>query len=618
MRVDLIDIHVQERSRGWNVPDPFPESGEDPVFEDRWYSLSIAGYDKSCRYALKIGDEVLKLQTREFHDVLEFEKGVYFESASGPTDLVIGELAADGSQVREVFRTTLYVVPSKIGWDNYKCMVQDLQSICQALITDVRGKSSRGVGQNASLAVKPWRTHEEELDALCRTCRKLRPLIREIKLSPKTTMQMVYDYERTNRCRSQKGIATMIRRGIDPRRDVGERRCVVGRVVESRNVAEHRLLKAFLKLLLSRVSNCRASITSDIRRLEGEKKYRSRTSKEGESSLYEVEDLPRIRRYKERDGEASGVQRWLADELSDEFWGDLRDEVFAPENTQFAENEYYLVAANIILRYLRDTTHWGGTFGSRFMMKKSSRMYEQWVLVQLIAAFERVGIKMTSWDEIIARHLNRQFGIDLTRNTTFTARLSESFELVIRYEPWIISKGDRGLHPEETLCHFGSGKSGWSPDIVIELVRCMKEERRTVYAIAMDAKYSRKPTKEMRDNVLKYAKIRTSEGKYGRRVARQVWLVYPGEEGKKRRFILDDEAMFFSSASGVTYRDTSDSVEPAEQIFGDIIAMPGEKVAASDDVTEIGVKPKDAFVEFASGTLAYLRALMKSQSSNQP
>ena len=617
MRIDLIDVYVNERSRGWNVPDPLAEGGDEPVFEDRWYSLAIAGYDRTRRYAVKVGDEVLKLASREFGSVLEFERGVYFESASGPTDLVVGQLSEDGKTVVEIFRTTLYVVPSKIGWDNYKSMVQDLRSVCQALITDVRGKSSRGAGRDPSLSPRPWRTHEEELDAVCRTCRKLRPLVREIKLSPKTAMEVVYDYERTNRCRSQRGVATMVRRGIDPRQDVGERRCKVGRLVESRNLAEHRLLKAFLKLLLSRVLNCRSAIISDIRRLESERKYRSRTSRESEPSLFETEDMPRIRRYRERDGEAEGVQRWLEDELADGFWANLRDEVFAPENTQFAENEYYLFAANIILRYLRDTSHWGGTFGSRFMMKRSSRMYEQWVLVQLVAAFERAGVKMTSWDEIISRNLDRQFGVDLGRNTLFSAPVAEGYEMTIRYEPWIVARDERHGHPEETLCHFGQSKASWSPDIVIELVRCEGDARRTVYAIALDAKYSRKPTREMRESVMKYAKIRTNEGRYGRRVARQVWLVYPGEVGRKRSFFLDDEAMFFSGATGVTYRDTEETVESAEQVFGEIVAMPGERSDASEDVSDVGVRPKQAFVEFASGTLSYLRSLAKSRPSEK-
>lgn len=608
MRIDLIDVHVNERSRGWYDTDIREDGGDEPVFEDRWYAVAVSGYDRSKTYRLLVGDEELKVACREFNAVLEFEKGVYFESASGRTDLVLREVAEDETE-QEVFRTTLYVVPSKIGWNNYKSMVLDLQSVCRALITDVRGKSAHGTS-SATARERPWRTHEEELEAVCRTCRKLRPLLREIKSSPKTTMRIVYDFERTNRCRSRRGVATMARRGIDPRQDVGERRCKIGRLSESRNLAEHRLLKAFLKLLLSRILNCREGVSRDVKRLESEKKYRTRTSREGEQSLYETEDLPRIRRYRERDAEASGIQRWLEDELADDFWADLREEVFSPENTQFAENDFYLEAANIILRYLRDTSHWGGTFGSRLMMKKSSRMYEQWVLVQLVAAFERAGVKMTSWDEIMSRSMDRQFGFDIAHNTLFTAALASGYELAIRYEPWIVPKDERYRHPEETLCHFGESRASWSPDIVIELVEVSDTSRKTVYAIALDAKYSRRPTEEMRRSVMKYSRIRTMDGRHGRRVARQVWLVYPGDDSRKRRFFLEDEAMFFSGLSGVSYRDTNEMVERAEQVFGEIVAMPGEKGDAPGDASEVGVTPKQVFIDFATGTLSYLRSLV--------
>lgn len=608
MRIDLIDVHRNEDSRGWYSDAPLAPDDVAPVFEDRWYSLLLADYDGTKTYCVKIGDETQKLQVHEFSNTLEFSKGVYFESASGPTDLVLCETSEDGKEDRVVFRTTLYVVPSKIGWGNYKSMVQDLQAVCHALVTDIRGKSSKAVGRGRGLG-RAWRTHEEELDAVCGAIRRLRPLVREIRRSPKTSMQTVYGFARVDGCRSPKGVGTMMKRGIDPRQDTGSRRCRIGRVAESRDIAEHRLLKAFLKLVLMRVANCRAGLASEVRRLEAEGKYRTRTSRAGEQSLFESEDLPRIRRYRERDELAANVQGWLEAELADEFWADVREEVFSPESTQFAENEYYLQSADIILKYLRDTSHWGGTFASGMMTKKSSRMYEQWVLVQLVAAFERAGVAMTSWDEIMARSVDRQFGFDLGRNTQFRAQLSPGYELVIRYEPWIVPKEDRAQHPEETLCHFGKSSARWNPDIVIELVGVSGSARKTVYAIALDAKYSKRPTVEMRNNILKYARIRTTDGRYGRRVARQVWLVYPGLENRRRPFFIDDEAMCFSSASGVMYRDTNDTVEPAEQVFGEIVAIPGERSDGEETPTDIGVSPRDVFVDFASGTLAYLRSL---------
>ena len=207
--------------------------------------------------------------------------------------------------------------------------------------------------------------------------------------------------------------------------------------------------------------------------------------------------------------------------------------LFAQEDHQWAKNDV-----------LSDPTRWGGTFGSPFRAKKNSRMYEQWVLVQLVAAFAECGLEVTTWDEVLGRSVGASFGVDFARNTTFAAKLCEGCEVVVRYEPWILPKDASWKFPSESLCHFGGGN--WSPDIVIEL-RGAKGQ--ALYALAMDAKYSRRPTKEMRESVLKYARIRTTEGRFGRRVARQVWLVYPGDGSRRRTFWLDDEAMYFRSAS---------------------------------------------------------------------
>ena len=601
MRVELIDCYLPDESRCWSGGRGEGTSDE-PVFEDRWYAIALYEYERTGEYKVLVGDDVLRLETREFSNSLEFERGVYFESASGSTELSVVHVKDGKDEI--VFKASLYVVPSKIGWANYKGMVADLQSVCRALVTDLTGKSTSG----ASIAPKVWRTLEEELVAVSGACRRLKPILAEIERAPKSVMVIRERIVHAGRARSRRAVAAMMKRGIDPTSEGSESRlCDVGRLAESRDIPEHRLLKAFLKLLRARLANCRAGLDADVKRLEAERKYRSRTSVAGERSLYETEDLPRIRRLKERDAEAESVQRWLDAELGGGFWSGVGEAVFAPESTQFAENDYYLAAANIVLKYLRDLSHWGGTFGSQFKTKKSSRMYEQWTLIQLVAAFTQCGLKLTGWDEVIGRSVRGSFGFDFARNTTVSAPFREDWEVVVRYEPWILPKEATWKFPSETLCHFGGGN--WSPDIIVELRR--RKGGKAVYAIAMDAKYSRRPTNEMRDSVLKYARIRTTEGRFGRRVARQVWLVYPGDGARRRAFWLDDEAMYFSPVAGVAYRDTDIPIEPAEQVFGELVAVPSERTAESAASDEVGVRPKKAFLDFAAGTLAYFRSIAK-------
>lgn len=605
MRIDLIDCFVPEGNRYWDEFGQLHEDEANPIREERWYSLAICDYEKDCKYTVKIGDEQLNLKVCIFHNALEFERGVYFESAAGPTELIITAQRKNETQTREILRATLYVVPSKIGESNYQQMIRDLQSVCRALVTDIRGKSSRGNRKNLGLQYQPWRTFNEELQSVCSLCLHLQPLLAEIRNSPQSMMVIKRRHVEPAHCRSPRMIAGLMKRGINPIKTDLSEKCLVNCISESVDIAEHRLIKAFLLLLRSRLNSCRANVDAEIKCLEASKRYRDQT-RNGERTLWESVDVPRIKRLQEFDSDAENALNWMEFELSLPFWGKVHEEMVAPSAIQFNGNDYYLMVANMILRYLRDTSHWGGTFNSKSMMKNNWRMYEQWVLIQLVAAFEHCGLHMPEWDEIMSRSFDSTTNFEIARNTSFRAAFAENWDISIRYEPLIVTKKDSWRHPEETLCHFDSFNSSWQPDIVIELCRINGRLRQSVYAVVLDAKYSRNPTNEMRDNVAKYARIRTVEGQHGRRVARQVWLVYPGKI-KNKHFFLDDEALCFSEKTGITYIDSHVAIESAEQVMGEMIALPGEHNGYIDEVSEIGVKPLRMFVEFARGTLKYFK-----------
>ena len=89
MRVELIDCYLPDDSRWWGSWRNVREPEVAPVFEDRWYSLALYEYDRTGEYRVFVGDEELKLESREFTNSLEFARGVYFESASGATELSV-------------------------------------------------------------------------------------------------------------------------------------------------------------------------------------------------------------------------------------------------------------------------------------------------------------------------------------------------------------------------------------------------------------------------------------------------------------------------------------------------------------------------------------------------
>ena len=581
------------------------------VLEHRKYSLAVYDSDSSAEYRFYVGDDEIEVETYRTADTFVFSSGMYFESASGMTDVTI--VLASIASSPTVLHTTLYVCPSKIGEANYKSMVRDLEYVCRALVMDTEGKSRNANAPEIVATRRKTNTPVEELISITTSCKRLAPVLAEIERAPKAAMRLAPRPTSSQRAHSPRAISAMMKRGLDP---TSQGPLAVNfsalRPAETFDIPEHRLLKAFLLLMLKRISDCQKYLSAEIHRIEGTREFRSKTVRGGDMTLYEKFDAPHMRRLKERDNLALQCRLWLETELGSEFWKDVGTSIFSPESSQFAENEFYLEAANIILRYLRDPAHFI-SFTKVSNTKRTWKMYEQWVLVQLVTAFRNCGLGLPGWETIrgAGPDSENNLAFDFLNDTTFTAPFGERHEIAIRYTPWIFPAAVKWAHPRETICHHRDrDHSTWTPDIVIELRRKTPDGPKTVYAVVLDAKYSREPKQEMYDSVSKYSGIRTTEGQYGKRVAHQVWIVYPGTQDMRWRFRLDDIAMWFTPRSGIIYRDTDEAIGAGEQIFGELIAMPGERMKSPQ---REGVVPKTSISDFASGTLAFFRKLASYQ-----
>ncbi|MBP5226688.1 MAG: DUF2357 domain-containing protein, partial [Kiritimatiellae bacterium] len=592
--------------------------GETPVVsEEGKYGLVIHDADPDASYAIAVGEERIDAECRAFSFGCELAKGAYFESAFAKTAFSVMRQAGDESAEEKVAECELYVLPSKIGHENYQRMVGDLQKVCRSLINDLIGKSRHGQDWDDAFQPVLFRSMEEELTAIRRTWAELAPLIEEISVAPATRTVIKHTMASVGRNRSYRGIAAMMKKGVDPRNASPGRKCPTFRLKESVDVPEHRLIKGFMSFLLMRLRKCHDGVNGDIEGIESDKRYRSKPPAPEAISLYELEDVPKLRklrRYARRiDDLCGGIQGIL---LSG-FWRDLAEEVEYPVPGKFSESACYIEIANIILRYLRDGLNTGEMVGEDFMTKKTSRMYEQWILIQLVTAMERCGLDIETWESVIRRSVSSQFGLDFKKNTRFLAKLDGPYSVLLRYEPWILPRNMLSMHEEETLCHFESNDSFWNPDFMIELVKRENGANKTIYAVALDAKYSRKPGTDMRSGVSKYAKIRSNDGRRCRQVARQVWLVYPGAEEMPQGILVEDKAVDFLPSFGPVYADSNDSVLFDEVIKGDVILRPDspgemqEEVATERHEDSHGIVPRKVMLDFVRGTLEYFRQYIK-------
>lgn len=583
------------------------------TFEGERYGLIIHGANPDDALVLKVGDIYIGAQLLPYPDGYAFTLGNYFESSYGPTQFSVVRRGEDGAEVT-LTKCTCYVVPTKIGNDNYCQMVADLQSLCRALINDLLGKSRYNQEWDETLQPHLARSLAEELAAIRRTWRDLKPLLEGISHAPSTDMQHRLTMAKAGRTRSRRGVAAMMKKGGDPRFSSPARKYPTYRLQESADIPEHRLIRGFLQFLAGRLGQCRKGIRNDMENIEADREFRNRPSHPGEPSLYESQDVPRLNKLRQHSNTVGRLEDEIREMVLSDFWRGIPPITEYPEPGTIPENACYVRIANIILRYLKNGFNKGGVIGQEFTLKETSRIYEQWVLIQLVAAFEYCGLEMETWESVVRQSLGSQFRVDFPKNTRFFARLEGHYAVLIRYEPWIAPHARIANHPEETLCHFKSQDMFWRPDFVVELVDVQDAQHpKTVYAVVLDAKYSRVPSAEMVSSVEKYQAIRSTDGARGRQVARQVWLVYLGRGGSPQGLSID--ALGFSSSLGPIYADGSQVVlDSAEYFKGEMILRPdAESLLPDTDGKKHGIHLHKPMLDFASGTLAYFRHLIEEQ-----
>jgi hypothetical protein len=221
--------------------------------------------------------------------------------------------------------------------------------------------------------------------------------------------------------------------------------------------------------------------------------------------------------------------------------------------------------------------------------KSTSRMFEQWVFLQTLAAIRACGMAPMDQDGLLTRSRHHRFTIDLERGTRVSFHCPDGRSLSVRYEPWIHPSAlAKSLH--ETVYRGKTGENSWSPDVLIEIFDGSADRSRPArleYALIIDAKYTNRITQRHQDGVLKYNEIRSTGD--DRPVVKQVWLAYPSDGG----ITPWDEA--------VEWTTMGPNRPLAENINGTLGVLPPTLHAERADLSV-----NETLLEFVKGTLAYL------------
>jgi hypothetical protein len=581
-------------------------SNQSVVSEKDGYGFHIDPSDEGVDYQISIGDVPVDDLIDSTADaggwVIEgrrlWVQQPYFDSARGATPIVLKE--RDQQSSSEHWRTRLAVsvdvIPTKIGDAAYEAMAADLLAISRGLLVDLYGKSTRSYDLRFSARTRKFHSKEEELESIATIVDRLGGLLEAIQRSPAsriTRKSVRAHYWGTERL-DNAGLTDLIHRGIVARSPVRPITVLQNRLVESFDIAEHRMMKAFISLLISRVDSCIEAIVNHIGALHADRQLRDvrRPGSQG-PTLYESIDMPKLRRLGDALQQAQRLRTGLISMHDCSLFQAVEPTFGRIEGGAFQRNSVYRELLSLMSRFLGSEAVIveGDDFST--VTKLTWRLFEQWSLVRVVNAFRDAGVVHNAWNESLRQHVSARFTLDFERGLSFEGTLSPGFRLKIRYEPWILGEA-AAKQLGETLCRGSVENVAWSPDVVIELLDVRGEVAEPVYAIVMDCKYTPRINEHHLHQTSKYFEIRSTRSR--RQVVHQLWLIHLGT----------DEAIVCTDPA-VAFNDHGPSMPPSEHATFLMSVAPRTTTGSIGDSLAADGRRLDVLHTFAAGTVDFLR-----------
>ncbi len=527
----------------------------------------------------------------QFGEQLIWRELPYFESARGHTRILVEAqpVESPAEQWTAALAVTVYVLPSKLGEDRYQSMAEDLQDLSRSLLVDLYGKSQRLYDLRFARDGRAYQSREQELESITAVLDSLGALLPAIGQRPASRVDTAFqrrNYWGSERLNPQ-AIARLSMRGVHP--GVTERPLSVVnlRRMETFDISEHRVIQAFLDILIRRARYCVEAARGHILAIASEQHLRHVRLGDG-PTIYESVDLPRIRKLEEAIKRAGQCVSIASAMKMLPYLRGVRAELAAVRGGAFQRSpEYHLLWA-LIRKFLLANAIWYEGDDMSAVTKLTSRLFEQWGYLRIVEAFRACGLDLQEWNDALRQNVRSRFILDFDRGLLFEGTLGSDLRLRLRYEPWIL--GERSAtQAGETLCRGSSADVAWCPDILIECLRRDGDDWNPVYGIVLDCKYTMRIQDQHWSQTSKYLEIRETRTK--RQVVRQLWLVSPAEH---TGIISEDPAVRFAQCGP--------SCAPDEAVRLRITASPGSK--KTDVELARNLEP---FEQFAAGTINYLR-----------
>ncbi len=573
------------------------------VHEQQQCGFQVEGREPDVEYQLRLGDRdalsseelagIRNVGVARRRDVV-WDDAMYFAGTRGRVWVHLASRAEGSDQAWQPrARVPVVVRAHKLSAERYQTMLTQIRGLAAGLLFDLVSPMLRSLGFGAVEGAVSPRSSQIELRLLERLWSSLARSLEEIVKEPVTRItrsgefRMAWGGERLS-ARATAGLAAT---GVDPRRRGAVRpfRMLLERNIEDCNTVEHQVIAGLLDFLRVRVAACADNVQRHIAGIQADRPYRS-APPPGASSLYEDEDLPRLRQLQVARRRAGQLGQHIVRAQQIDLFRGVQPRFVLPNTPVFTYVRPYRRVRDEFRRYLGSSLILLDD-GYEERLKSTQRLYEQWIFFQLAAALRRAGLSCVSHDGLFHRSHRFRFTLDVDRGASLRFSAQAGAAVVIRFEPWVLpypAAQQRG----ETVYRGRHGEAPWSPDVLMEFLDAEGEVR---YAVVVDAKYTGRIQEHHWADTRKYLEIRATRTR--RAVVKQVWLAYPSEQ---EEIVPEDSAL--------TWTETGPDWDPSEIAMGRLGFIPARQ-APSAEAEEPGwiAVPEPTVQAFVFGLLRFLQ-----------
>lgn len=532
-----------------------------------------------------------------------WDDAAYFEGARGLVWVRLCSRPTAGKQIwSDRSFVPIVVASGKLSAERYTTMLEQMSGLAAGLVLDLVSKTMRSTRLSLLPAEAQIRTSAVELRILESVWPVVAANLQQIAQAPERRLKQ--QFKTTNCWGSERldagSMITLVRNGNDPRRRSTSLpfRARVGRIEESLDTTEHRVIRGFVDLLHQRACECRTNLVRHIESLELDRKWRDRPSAVG-GSLYVSEDLPRIQRLQDRLQRTRNLITQLQRARRMELLARVRPAIDLTPTPVFSNVEPYRRIRHEMLRFLKT-----GLIivdeGTDERIKSTSRLYEQWVFLQLAAAFRLSGLTCSSQQGILHSSRMFRFTLDLDRGARVTFSSKDGRAVILRYEPWVMPRAS-AVQNRDTVYRGREGESAWSPDVLVEFIdgpEKVGEAASVEYAVVIDAKYTRAIREHHWNDTTKYLEIRATAT--NRQVARQQWLAFPDANNQSDQTIALRD-------SSIRWTENGPNCPRDETLQGTLALTPSQSFDSNAVAGGWITEPEEAATSFVNGLLRFMK-----------